>query len=146
MTSLVRFTPRNDLRRMQRDFDRLFNTFFPSETEEEGSSISWSPRLDVVETNDAYEVEMDIPGVEKDDITINVHDGILSISGERTSREVNEQDNVVRVERHAGRFYRSFSLPTKINDQKIQATHTNGVLRVMLPKVEESKPRKIKIS
>lgn len=146
MTSLVRFTPRNDLRRMQRDFDRLFNSFFPSETEEDGNVVSWTPRLDVVETNDAFEVEMDIPGVEKDDITINVQDGILSISGERSSREVNEEDNMVRVERHAGRFYRSFSLPTKINDSKIEATHKNGVLHVKLPKVEESKPRKIKIS
>lgn len=146
MTSLVRFTPRNDLRRMQRDFDRLFNTFFPSESEEEGSAVSWTPRLDVIETSEAFEVEMDIPGVEKDDITINVHDGILSISGERASREVEEADNVVRVERNTGRFYRSFSLPTKIDDSKIEASHTNGVLRVRLPKVEESKPRKISIS
>ncbi|PIQ61404.1 MAG: heat-shock protein [Bacteroidetes bacterium CG12_big_fil_rev_8_21_14_0_65_60_17] len=146
MTQLVRFSPRHDMNRLQRDFDRLFGTFFPGFDEDADQNVSWTPHLDVLETEDAYVLEMDVPGVSRDDIQINLQDGVLTVSGERASREVSENDNVVRVERHAGRFFRSFRLPKKINEQKIEARHENGVLMVTLPKVEESKPRKIKVS
>lgn len=146
MTQIVRFSPRNDLNRMQRDFDRLFGSFFPTFDEDADQNVSWTPHLDVLETDDAYVLEMDVPGVSRDDIQINLHDGILSVSGERSSREVSENDNVLRVERHAGHFYRSFRLPKQISEKKIEARHENGVLTVTLPKVEESKPRKIKVS
>lgn len=145
MTQIVRFSPRTDLRRLQADFDRMFGAFFPTMPDDE-TPVSWTPHLDVLETADAYVLEMDVPGVSRDEIQINLHDGVLSISGERLAREVQENDNVVRVERHVGRFYRSFSVPKQVNDQKITARHENGVLTVTLPKVEESKPRKISVS
>ncbi len=147
MTKLVHFSPRADLSRMQRDFDSLFNTFFPSANTEDGNDepVSWHPRIDLVETTDAFELALDIPGVAKDDLTINLHDGVLSISGERTARNVEENDTVVRLERQSGRFYRSFTLSNKIDESKIEAQQENGVLMVRLPKLEESKPRKISI-
>ncbi len=146
MTQIVRFSPRHDMNRLQRDFDRLFGSFFPTFDEDAEPNVSWTPHLDVLETEDAYLLEMDVPGVSRDDIQINLQDGVLTVSGERSSREVTENDNVVRVERQAGRFFRSFRLPKQINDQKIEARHENGVLMVTLPKIEESKPRKIKVS
>lgn len=132
MTHVVRFSPRNDLNRMQRDFDRLFSTFFPT-CDEEQAPVSWTPHMDVVETNESYVLEFDVPGLSRDDIQLNLQDGVLSISGERHSLEVEENDNMVRVERHFGRFFRSFSLPKQVNEKKIEAKHDNGVLTVTLP-------------
>ena len=147
MTKLVSFSPRADLSRMQRDFDSLFSNFFPtSGTDSETSeAVSWHPKIDVVETKDAFELAIDVPGVEKDAIQINVHEGVLSISGERIARQVQDDDNVIRFERQTGRFYRSFTLPNKIDDKKIVAQHENGVLTMRVPKLVESKPRKIMI-
>lgn len=147
MTKLVRFSPRTDLARMQHDFDSLFNSFFPSVgSEDQGDEpITWHPRIDLVESPDAFELALDVPGVEKDNLQINLHDGVLSVSGERTARNLEENDTVVRFERQTGRFYRSFTLSNKIDEKKIEARQENGVLLVRLPKLEESKPRKISI-
>ncbi|MDA1028733.1 MAG: Hsp20/alpha crystallin family protein [Bacteroidetes bacterium] len=148
MNKVIRFSPRADLSRMQRDFDHIFSNFFPSLGTDPDSNepISWQPRMDVVETTDAYELAADVPGVGKEDIQINLHEGVLTISGQRNSRVVTESDTVVREERQTGRFYRSFSLPNKIDATKIDARFENGVLFVRVPKLEETKPQKIKIS
>jgi len=147
MTKLVHFGPRADLSSMQRDFDSLINSFFPSTDAKDANDepVSWNPRIDLVETTDAFELAIDLPGVDKDDVNINLHDGVLSISGDRTARTLDESDTVVRLERRSGRFYRSFTLSNKIDDGKIGARQDNGVLTVRLPKLEESKPRKISI-
>jgi len=147
MTKLVRFSPRHDLSRMQRDFDHIFSNFFPTfgTDSDQDEPVSWNPRIDVVESPDAYELAIDVPGVEKDAIQINLHEGVLSISGERGARKIEDADNVVRLERHTGRFYRSFSVPTQIVEKEIEARHENGVLVVRIPKQEESKPQKISI-
>jgi HSP20 family protein len=147
MTKLVHFSPRADLSRMQRDFDSLFNSFFPSSDADEANNepVNWHPRIDLVETTEAFELAVDLPGVSKDEVIMNLHDGVLSISGERTARELEDSDTVVRLERQTGRFHRSFTLSNKIDESKIEARHENGVLLVRLPKLEESKPRKISI-
>lgn len=148
MTKLVRFSPRADLGRMQTEFDRMFGNFFPglglqNDVEQ---AASWAPRIDVVETDDAFLFEFDVPGVNKEDIHVNLHDGTLTVSGERKSREIEETEDVVRVERFTGHFYRSFSVPMAIKEKDIEANYVDGVLSLRLPKAEESKPRKIKIS
>ncbi|MBT3449684.1 MAG: Hsp20/alpha crystallin family protein [Bacteroidetes Order II. Incertae sedis bacterium] len=148
MTKVVRFSPRADLFKMQRDFDHIFSNFFPglSSDEDHAEPVSWTPRIDVVETTDTYELALDVPGVSKDGIQIDFHEGVLTVSGERLARTLSEDDAAVRMERHSGRFHRSFTLPTKINPKKIEAQHENGVLTVSVPKLEETKPKKIKIS
>jgi len=132
---------------MQLDFDNLFANLFPTAGTDADSDqpVSWHPKVDVVETSEAYELAVDMPGVHKEDIQINFHEGMLSISGERKARSVEETDQVVRIERQDGRFYRSFSLPNKINAKKIDARIENGVLFVTVPKLEESKPQRIEI-
>lgn len=148
MNNVLRFSPRADLSRMQRDFDHIFSNFFPTFGTDgaRAEPVAWNPRIDVVETPDAFELAVDVPGVRKDDIEIKLHEGVLSISGERAARDVSENENVIRFERHTGRFFRSFALPSKINPKNIDARFENGVLLVTVPKLEETKPRKIKIS
>ena len=147
MTSLIRFTPRHDMRRLQREFDHLFESFFPtrSDTSEGTESAVWAPRTDLSETEEAYLIHLDLPGLKKDDVEISVHDGTLSVSGERRHEETEEGRTFVRVERSYGRFYRSFSLPQTINADGIEATFEDGVLTIHVPKAEELKPRRIDI-
>ena len=145
MTKLVRFSPTLDSRSFQGEFDRLFDTFFPTYNRDNGSS-SWMPRIDFIERDETYEIRMDAAGMSKEDFSLDFHDGALTISGERQMEERNESDVLLRTERRYGRFSRTFALPRTINDHKIEASYRDGVLTVHVPKSEESKPRRIKIS
>ncbi len=147
MTSLIRFTPRHEMRRMQREFDRLFDNFFPTHPSNgNGESAVWAPRTDLSETEDAYLINLDLPGLTKEDVEISFHDGTLSINGERRHEETEEDRTVVRVERSYGRFYRAFTLPQTADTENIEATFGDGVLNIRVPKVEEVKPRRIDIT
>lgn len=146
MTNLVRFSSTSDVRRMQREIDQLFESFFPARSgDSNGDSAVWSPRVDLAETDDVYLIYLDVPGMQKDDISLNFHDGQLSVSGERTFSEREEEPTFVRVERLAGSFYRSFTLPKRVDADGIEATYADGVLTIRVPKAEESKPRRISV-
>lgn len=148
MTSLSRTRTRN-LNDLQREMDRVFGRFFPSATERDGDSSSqqavWAPRTDLVETEDAYRIHLDVPGMSKDDLTINYQDNQLTVSGERASDRTDENEEYVRVERAFGHFYRSFTLPRTVNADNIEAAYENGVLTITVPKTEDVKPRQIEI-
>ncbi len=144
MNSLIRFAP-GTTRSLQDEFDRLFDGFLTTRNEE-GVTTMWTPRVDLSETADAYVVELDVPGVSREDININFHDNTLSISGERKSEKKEEgKGEYVRVERQYGSFYRSFTLPKTVDTEKIDARYEDGVLVITVPKAEESKPRKIDV-
>ena len=150
MTRLTRFTRNRAMNDLQREVNDLFEQFFPirrTESDEEGyESALWAPRVDIAETDDAHLIQMDLPGVAKEDVEITVEDGVLKIAGERRrSREESEGD-YSRVERSYGRFYRSFRLGQQVDPANIEARHENGVLTISLPKAEESRPHKIDIS
>lgn len=146
MTNLIRLSPSNEMRRMQREIDRLFENFFPVRNENgEVEAATWAPRVDLVETEEAYVIHLDVPGMKKSDFTINYQDYTLSISGERTLPEPAENQNLVRVERAFGHFFRSFSLPKVVKENEISASYQDGVLSIRVPKAEESKPRRIEI-
>jgi HSP20 family protein len=147
MTKLIR-TPNRNLSSLQQEIDRLFEGFFPSRVSDEETSryaTMWSPRTDLVETPEAYRIEVDVPGLSRDDIHINFQDDRLTISGERSHEAREENEERVRVERSFGNFFRSFTLPSTVNAGDISATHENGVLTITVPKAEESKPRRIEI-
>lgn len=149
MTNLIRFTPGTELRRMQREIDRLFEGFFPTRLIEDNGgleTISWTPRVDLIETEDAYRIHADLPGLAKENVQINFQDGALSISGERKVEEKQEDKSYIRVERQYGSFYRLFTFPKAVKENKIEATYKDGVLEVTVPKAEESKPRRISVS
>lgn len=147
MTSLSRTRNRN-LNDLQREIDRMFGRFFPSQSQgDDGASEQavWAPRTDLVESEDAYRIHLDLPGMSKDDLKINYQDNQLTVSGERTSDRTDETEEYVRVERSFGHFYRSFTLPRTVSAEDISATYENGVLTVRVPKTDEVTPRQIDI-
>ncbi len=144
MTSLIRFSPPTEMRSLQREIDRMFDSFFPKSNGDQEQAV-WTPRVDLAENENSYLVHLDVPGMKKDELVINYQDGTLTISGERKFEETEEKANFVRVERRFGHFYRSFDLPKTVNADKIDATYHDGVLDIRVPKAEETKPKPIKI-
>ncbi len=147
MTRLTRTRNRN-LSSLQNEIDRVFDRFFPSrEQDQDGSSPQavWRPRMDLIETEEAYRLHLDMPGMSTDDIKISYQDNELVVSGERTSKRADEGEEFVRVERSFGQFRRAFTLPRTVDADSIGATYENGVLTVTVPKTEAVKPRQIEI-
>lgn len=128
------------------EVERSFDDLWPQQDRSPARiSRTFVPAVDLHETQDFYLVSLDIPGVNEKDVHIDVQDGRLSISGERVREEHKNEGYYRRFERAVGKFERSFQLPTNVDSTKIQARFENGVLEVMIPKVEAVKPRKIEI-
>ena len=104
----------------------------------------WSPALDLYEDKDNIVAVVELPGMQKEDIEISLHDGMLTISGERKSQTSN-REKAERTERYIGRFRRSVTLPTRVDADKISASYRDGILTVTLPKAEEAKPKQIEV-
>lgn len=145
MTQLTRRTPNRTLRNLQREVDSLFDRFFDRSGEDQGSTAVWSPRTDLVEKDDAFHLRLDVPGMSKDDISINLQNGTLTVSGERSSERTEEGEEYVRVERAFGNFHRTFRLPDAVDQDNIEAAYEDGVLTINVPKTEESTRRQIEI-
>ena len=105
----------------------------------------WSPALDLYESGDHFVAIIELPGMRKEDIDISLHDGTLTISGER-KRESNNGEAAQRTERYVGTFRRSITLPTRVDAGKVSATYQDGILKVTLAKAEEAKPKQIQVS
>ncbi len=101
--------------------------------------------MNIEETKDAYKISVELPGMEKDDIDIEVKDNVLTISGEKKEERESEEGTFYRRERRFGKFSRSINLPNDINIDDISAEYKNGVLMLTLPKTEEAKPKKITV-
>jgi HSP20 family protein len=147
MTRLTRTRNRN-LSSLQNEIDRVFDRFFPSRDQNEESTSSqavWRPRMDLIESEDAYRLHLDMPGMSTDELKISYQNNELVVSGERESSRTNENEEFVRVERSFGHFRRSFTLPRTVDADNISATYDNGVLTVTVPKTEAVKPRQIEI-
>lgn len=133
---------------LRREMDRIFNELIPfswrlDETESELSS--WAPSTDMVETDNEYLIEVDLPGVSKKDIHVDCHDNVLTIEGERKKETKEEHNGYLRNERFFGSFKRSIMLPVSIVEDKIKATFKDGVLKVNVPKAEKSKKKSVSI-
>jgi HSP20 family protein len=126
-------------------FNEFLNTFEQSQKQLPVSDFY--PNVNTREAKDAYHVEIDLPGIKKKDIDINIEDNILTISGERELKDEVEDKNYYKIESAYGSFSRSFTLPEKIDSNKIEAKSTDGVLEVIIPKskVIENKVKKIEI-
>jgi len=149
MDSLIQSPRRTSLlRSLEDEVDRLFESTFPGSTREAGEprSPGWTPRIDLIETDEHYGLRADLPGIAKEDVSITVENGQLIIRGERKHETMTEDEDVVRSERAFGRFHRMLRLPQTVDQNKIEATFEDGVLSVELPKTEASKPKKIDIS
>jgi HSP20 family protein len=122
------------------DFNRLFNTLF-----DESRAQRWVPAMDLVEADDHFLLRADLPGLGEEDVSIEIHDGALTISGERKSEYEKRERGWYRVERATGRFSRALTLPEGINPDAVTAEFDKGVLEVRIPKPEERKPRRVQI-
>jgi HSP20 family protein len=106
----------------------------------------WSPALDLYENNDNVIAVVELPGMRKEDIDISLHDGTLTVSGERKRETSGGGEKAERTERYIGTFRRSIALPTRVDANKVSATYQDGILKVTLPKAEEARPKQIKVS
>ena len=128
------------------ELDSFFDMPFWSSFDRSGQLFTgWSPALDLYETGDHLVALVEVPGMRKEDIEISLHDGTLTISGERKQEGTNGE-TAQRTERYVGTFRRNITLPTRVDAGKVSATYENGILKVTLPKAEEAKPKQIQVS
>ena len=150
--AIVRFNPVRDLLNVEREFNRMFKSiddrfgFLKKEdSDDEYENAVWMPLTDVYEDKDDYKITADLPGIKKEDVKISVSDGKLSISGERKQEEETKEAKYHRIERTFGKYYRSFTLPKEIKEDKIKAAFKDGQITVTIPKAEDVKPKEIAI-
>lgn len=105
----------------------------------------WAPRVDIAETDKAFEIKAEIPEVNKEDVKVTVHNGVLTIQGERRQEKEEKGKKFHRVERYYGSFTRSFTLPDNVDETKISASFKDGVLNIQIQKTEEAKPKSIEV-
>lgn len=132
------------------DIDKAFDQFFAPRRVTSSDQPAWlSPRVDIHEYDDHYEISAELPGLKKEDLDINLHEGILTIEARKTEETNEEKEGkVIRKERHSGHYLRRFNLGSEISDDAISASFSNGLLELKInkPAPEAPKPRKIDIA
>ncbi len=128
------------------EIDRLFEAPLAELSRTSQLLSGWTPAMDLYEDNDNVYVRVELPGMRKEDIELSLHDGSLSISGERKSEQKFSDAEVYRAERFFGRFQRTVTLPTAVAADKVKANYKDGLLTVTLPKAEEAKPKHIDVN
>lgn len=149
MTQIARRTAFRDIENLQSQMNRLFEPFFgriPAFADDEVMGSGWIPPVDIEETGDRLVVRAELPGMKAEDIDVRVENGTLTIRGERRFENERSERNFHRVERSYGSFSRSFTLPTTISTEDVEARYENGVLELAMRKREEARPRRIPIS
>ncbi len=138
---LTRWDPFQQLAEMQRDFDRILGRTPPNG----GKTHPWVPVVDIEQTKDALVLKFDLPGMKREDVSIEVEGRTLTVSGERKEEKEDKHEGYYSRERLVGRFSRSFMLPEHIDESKIEAKFSDGVLTIRVPRPQEEKPKKIAI-
>ncbi|WP_025270375.1 Hsp20/alpha crystallin family protein [Hippea sp. KM1] len=136
--------PFKELTTLQERLNRVFNDLMPSASQSRDSA-EWMPAVDIYETKDSINIEVEAPGMKEEDIKINLENNTLTIYGERKFEKKEEGKNYYRMERSYGSFSRSFLLPDNVDVDAIKAKYKDGVLTITLPKKPESKPKEIPI-
>ena len=135
-----------EFEKMRREMDRLWDSFFEGKpTRRAGDEGEWAPSLDISETKGDLVVKAELPGIDPKDIDISLNEGILTIKGEKRQEKGEQEEGYHLVERRYGSFTRSIRLPREIQNEKINASFKNGVLKITLPKTEEAKKKEVKI-
>lgn len=131
---------------LRNEIDRLFEAPLSELARTSQLLSGWTPAMDVYEDKDNVYVRAELPGMKKEDIDLSLHNGSLSISGERKGEDKYGDAEVYRSERFFGRFQRTVTLPTQVAADKVKAQYQDGILTVTLPKSEEAKPKHIDVS
>lgn len=127
-------------------FFRLVDSFFANGMSEDVNNRTWTPPVDIQETEEGYRLTAELPGLTKNDINITLENNVLRLSGERKLEKDVNKDSYHRIERVYGTFTRAFTLPSLVNSEGVQASFENGILTILVPKAEQARPRKISIS
>ena len=144
--TVIRYDPFRDLRTLQEEVNRLFSTNLTRGFGEEGIGRgAWNPSVDIYENKDHIVLEAELPGMNREDFELSVENNVITLRGERQFEKKDDSDNYHRVERSYGSFTRSFTLPQTVSAEGANAEYRNGVLRVTLPKREETKARRIEV-
>jgi len=146
--SLTRWRPMRDLMRMREEMDHLFDRFFSEAPEPRRGLLEgeWAPSMDVAEIDENIVVTAELPGVKQEDVDVSVTNDILTLKGEKKEEKEVKEKNYHRIERSYGSFQRSVRLPAAVQADKAKAVYKDGVLNITIPKVEEAKPKQIKIN
>jgi HSP20 family protein len=144
MSQLVRWDPfGSDFGRLARVFDRMFGSV-PSEMARESLS-QWDPAVDIFDKGNELMLQLEVPGMKKEDIKIRLENNVLTLQGERKRESEIKEEQFYRAERSYGAFSRSFTLPGTVSVDKIQAQYKDGILTINVPKAKEAQPRHIEV-
>jgi len=146
--AIVRWDPFRDVSTLQDRINRIFNESFgrSRDFEDEVGLYDWRPPVDIYETREGIVLQIELPGVKKDDVSVEVKDNVLTIKGERLLDPAIKDEDYYRKERSFGKFSRSFSLQEMIKPDQIKASFKDGVLSVEVPRPEEEKPKQVTVN
>ena len=146
--TIVRWDPFQNVSALQDRINRLFDDAFPrsGDIDDDMSACAWRPTVDIYYTEEALVLKAELPGVDKEDVAVEVKDNILTLKGERKTDQTIEEESYLRRERSFGTFSRSFNLRQNINPELIRAKFKNGVLEVTVPKPKEEQPKQVVVN
>src|SRR5438552_18678230 len=145
MTVLTRWDPFREFTTLQDRMNRLFRDNY-GEGQEALSTSTFAPPVDVYEDEHNVTLKIEVPGIDEKDIDVQIENNLLTVHGERKFEKEEKEENFRRVERQYGSFTRSFTLPTTVDAEKVQANYDKGVLKINLAKKAEAKPKQIKVN
>jgi HSP20 family protein len=146
MTVLTRWEPFREFTTLQDRVNRLFRDTYGDGRDEALTTSNFAPPVDVYEDEHNITLKIEVPGIEEKDIDVLIENNTLTVHGERKFEKEEKEENFRRVERQYGSFTRSFTLPNTIDAEKVQATYDKGILKVLLAKKDEAKPKQIKVN
>ncbi|KXO11512.1 MULTISPECIES: Hsp20/alpha crystallin family protein [Marinobacter] len=148
MSNLTRWNPIGEFEDMMNRYNRVFG-LARTNGEREGKDLfsrsDWAPAVDIKETAEAFTVEAELPGMNKDDVKVTVHDGVLTIQGERKHEEETSDKKHHRIERVYGSFLRRFTLPDNVDENSVKANFKDGLLTLSIQKAEPKEPKAIEV-
>lgn len=146
MTLITRWEPFREMSTLQDRMNRLFSDQLGAITHDEALTGNFVPPVDVYEDENSIQVRLEVPGIDEKDIDIRLENNVLTVRGERKFEKEEKEENFHRVERRYGTFTRSFTLPSTVNSEDVQADYDKGVLKIRLAKRAEAKPKQIKVN
>lgn len=147
MSNLTRWNPVREFDDLMNRYNRMFGSNWASEREGKDlfSRSDWAPAVDIKESAEAFTIDAELPGMSKDDVKVTVHDGVLTIEGERKHEEESTDKKQHRIERFYGSFMRRFTLPENVDENSVKASFKDGLLTLTLLKAEPKEPKAIEV-
>jgi HSP20 family protein len=146
--NLIKWDPFVELDDVSKRLNRIFGRF-PARTEAEREVLTvadWAPTVDITETDTAYLIKGEIPGVNKEDVKVTIEDGMITMRGERKMEKEEKDKKFHRIERSYGSFMRSFRVPDDVDEAAVKAEFKDGMINVTLPKSEKAKAKSVNVS